>query len=80
MIANGLAVGVAGGLAGAVLGLAAWFGYVPALQQSTGHVVDAVNLPWWAIAIGILLAVVTSVLASRHPAKTMAAVPVVVVR
>jgi putative ABC transport system permease protein len=77
MIVNGLVAGVAGALAGAVLGLAAWFAYAPALQQSTGHVVDAANLPWWAFAIGVVLAVVTSVLASRRPAKTMAAVPVV---
>ena len=77
MIANGLAVGVAAALAGAVLGLAAWFAYVPTLQQATGHVVDAANLPWWAFALGIVLAVATSVLASRRPAKTMAPVPVV---
>ena len=50
MIAGGLAVGVTGALAGAVLGLAAWFAYVPTLQQATGHVVDAANLPWWAFA------------------------------
>jgi putative ABC transport system permease protein len=77
MIANGLVVGVAAALAGAVLGFAAWFAYVPAMQQATGHVVDAANLPWWAIAIGAGLAIATSVLASRRPAKTMAAVPVV---
>ncbi|MGH8921874.1 MAG: FtsX-like permease family protein, partial [Actinomycetes bacterium] len=77
MIVNGLVVGVAGAVAGAVLGLAGWFAYAPALQQSTGHVIDAANLPWWAIAIGVLLAITTSVLASRRPAKTMAAVPVV---
>ena len=77
MVASGLAVGVAGALAGAVLGFAAWFAYVPTLQQATGHVVDAANLPWWAFAIGVVLAVATSVLASRRPAKTMAAVPVV---
>jgi putative ABC transport system permease protein len=77
MIAGGLAVGVAAALAGAVLGLAAWFAYVPTLQQATGHVVDAANLPWWAFAIGVVLAIATSVLASRRPAKAMAAVPVV---
>jgi putative ABC transport system permease protein len=77
MIAGGLAVGVAAAIAGAVLGFAAWFAYVPTLQQATGHVVDAANVPWWAIVIGIVLAVATSVLASRRPAKTMAAVPVV---
>jgi putative ABC transport system permease protein len=77
MIVNGLAVGVAGALAGAVLGFAAWFAYVPTLQQATGHAVDAGNLPWWALATGVVFAVATSVLASRRPAKTMAAVPVV---
>ena len=77
MIVNGLAVGVAGVLAGGVLGFAAWFAYVPTLQQAAGHVVDAANLPWWAIALGVVFAVATSVLASRRPAKTMAAVPVV---
>jgi len=77
MITGGLAVGVTGALAGAVLGFAAWFAYVPALQQATGHVVDAANLPWWAFAIGVVFAIATSVLASRRPAKTMAAVPVV---
>jgi putative ABC transport system permease protein len=77
MIANGLVVGVAAALAGAVLGFAAWLAYVPTLQQATGHVVDAANLPWWALAIGVVLAIATSVLASRRPAKTIARVPVV---
>ena len=77
MIAGGLVVGVAAALAGAVLGLAAWFAYVPALQQAAGHVVDAANVPWWAFGIGVVLAIATSVLASRRPAKTIAAMPVV---
>ncbi len=77
MIVNGLIVGVAAALAGAAAGLAAWFAYVPTLRQATGHVVDAANLPWWAFAIGVGFAIATSVLASRRPAKTMAAVPVV---
>jgi len=77
MIVNGLVVGVAGALAGTALGLAAWFAYAPTLQQATGHVVDRASLPWWAIAIGAVLAIATSMLASRRPAKTMAAVPVV---
>jgi putative ABC transport system permease protein len=77
MITGGLAVGVAGAVAGAVLGFAAWFAYVPALQQATGHVVDAANVPWWAFGTGVVFAIATSVLASRRPAKTMAALPVV---
>jgi putative ABC transport system permease protein len=77
VIVNGAVVGVVAALAGAVLGFAAWFAYAPTLQQDSGHVVDAANLPWWAIAAGIVLPVMTSVLASRRPATTMARVPVV---
>jgi putative ABC transport system permease protein len=77
MVANGLVVGATAALAGAAVGLAAWFAYAPTLQQDTGHVVDAAHLPWWAFAIGIVLAIATSALAARRPAKTMAAVPVV---
>ena len=77
MIVNGLVVGVAGALAGTALGLAAWFAYAPRLQQATDHAVDPASLPWWAIALGALFAIVTSVLASRNPAKAMTAVPVV---
>jgi len=77
MIAGGLVVGVVAGLAGAAMGVAAWFAYAPTLQQASGHVVDPASLPWWAIAIAAVFAIVTSALASRNPAKTMAAVPVV---
>jgi putative ABC transport system permease protein len=77
MIVNGLVVGVAGALAGTALGLVAWFAYAPTLQRASDHAVDAASLPWWAIALGAVFAIATSVLASRNPAKTMAAVPVV---
>jgi putative ABC transport system permease protein len=77
MVAGGLVIGATAALAGTVLGLAAWFAYAPTLQRDTGHVVDAAHVPWWAFAIGIVFAVGTSALASRRPAKTMAAVPVV---
>jgi putative ABC transport system permease protein len=77
MISGGLVVGVTAALAGAAVGLAAWFVYAPTLQRASGHVVDAANLPWWAFAIGVVFAVATSVLASGRPAKTMAEVPVV---
>jgi putative ABC transport system permease protein len=77
MIAGGLVVGATAALAGAVIGLAAWIAYAPTVQRDTGHAVDAARLPWWAFAIGVVLAIATSALASRRPAKTMAAVPVV---
>jgi putative ABC transport system permease protein len=77
MIAGGLVVGATAALAGMAGGLVAWFAYAPTVQRDTGHAVDAAHLPWWAFAIGIVLAIATSALASGRPAKTMAAVPVV---
>jgi putative ABC transport system permease protein len=77
MTANGAIIGLAAVIAGAVIGFAAWFGYAPRLQTVTGHVIDPSNLPWWAIAIGMALAVGTSVLAARRPARAMAGMPVV---
>ncbi|HUN34434.1 MAG TPA: FtsX-like permease family protein [Trebonia sp.] len=77
MIAGGVAVGTSAALAGTVLGLAAWIGYAPTVQRDTGHVVDPAHLPWWALVIGVALAIATAALASRGPAKAMAAIPVV---
>ena len=77
MIVNGLAVGVAAALAGTAAGLAAWFAYAPELQRASGHAVDAASLPWWAFGAGLVFAIATAVLASRRPARAIAAVPVV---
>lgn len=77
MVANGAVLGVVGALLGAIAGLAAWFAYVPTLQADTGHVINSTNLPWWAIAVAIVLAIGTAVLAARRPARTMARIPVV---
>jgi putative ABC transport system permease protein len=77
MVANGAVLGVVGALLGAVAGFAAWFAYVPTLQADTGHVINSTNLPWWAIAVAIVLAIGTAVLAARRPARAVARIPVV---
>jgi putative ABC transport system permease protein len=77
MVANGAIVGVAATLLGAVLGFAAWFAYAPHLQTATAHRIDPANLPWWAIVTGMVLAIATSVLAARRPARSVARLPVV---
>ena len=51
--------------------------YAPHLATDTGHRVSAMHLPWWAIGLAMALAVATSILAARRPAKNMARVPVV---
>jgi putative ABC transport system permease protein len=77
MVANGAVIGVLGAALGAVAGFAAWFAYVPTLQNDTGHVVNATNLPWWAIGIAIVLAIGTAIVAARRPARAVARIPVV---
>src|SRR5215831_16389739 len=77
MTANGAFVGVVAAIAGAVLGVAGWFVYAPHLATDTGHRISAMNVPWWAIGLAMVLAVATSLLAARRPAKNIAKVPVV---
>jgi putative ABC transport system permease protein len=77
MVADGAVVGVVATIIGAAAGFAAWFAYYPHLEAATAHRIDPANLPWWAIIIGMLLAVLTAVLAARRPAKIVAQIPVV---
>lgn len=77
MVANGAVVGVAAAVVGAVAGFGAWLAYVPRLQAAAGHVIDPLALPWLVIITGMALAVITAMLAARHPARTVARVPVV---
>jgi len=72
MTANGAIVGVTGMLVGAAAGFAAWFAYWPHLELSAGHRIDPLALPWWLIAAGMALAVLTAVAASRRPARSVA--------
>ncbi|HEX9342013.1 MAG TPA: FtsX-like permease family protein, partial [Actinomycetota bacterium] len=77
LLANGAVVGVVATLAGAAAGFLAWVAYAPRLQTSTGHRIDRLNLPWWAIGTAMGLAVVTAVAAARRPARSAARMPVV---
>jgi putative ABC transport system permease protein len=76
MVANGAVIGVVAAVLGTVLGLGAWFAYVPSLQTATGHVVNPANLPWWAIAVAIVLTIATAIVAARRPARAVARIPV----
>ncbi len=75
--ANGLAVGVVGTVVGAVLGLAAWLGYRPHVEQASHHLIGAFALPWVVIVPAMALAIVTTWLAATRPARAIAGVPVV---
>ncbi|MEY9935529.1 putative ABC transport system permease protein [Catenulispora sp. GP43] len=77
MVANGTVVGVAGAIAGAVLGLAVWIAYAPGFSASVNHHVSWNQVPWWLIGTAMVLAVVTATLAARRPARDAAQMSVV---
>jgi putative ABC transport system permease protein len=77
MVANGATVGTVAAVLGTVLGFAGWLAYAPHLQATTYHRVVWTALPWWLIVTAPVLAVVTSVLAARRPARTVARLSVV---
>src|SRR6266511_1502907 len=73
LVANGAVVGIVATLIGAVIGFLGWIAYVPHLQTSAGHRIDALNLPRWAIGTATALAVVTALAAAGRPALPKAA-------
>ena len=77
MLANGVVVGAAGAVVGALAGFLVWIVLAPHLQHAAGHRVDRFNLPWWAIGTAMVLAVLTAVAAAWWPARTAARASIV---
>jgi putative ABC transport system permease protein len=77
VLANGAVVGVAGAILGAVLGLAGWLAYRPALEQNAHHLIGTFSLPWGVIGLALLLAVVAAVFAAWRPARAITRIPIV---
>jgi putative ABC transport system permease protein len=75
--ANGVVVGVAGALIGAVVGLAAWLAYRPRVESDAHHVIGVFQLPWVVIAVAMVLAVVATYFAASRPARAITRVPIV---
>jgi putative ABC transport system permease protein len=73
---NGVIVGVVGTLVGAVIGLILWLIVRPTIEGTAHHVIGAFQLPWIVIGPAMALAVITTYLAARRPARTVATVPV----
>src|SRR4051812_3220537 len=69
MLSNGAIVGMAAGVVGAVIGLVAWLSFESRLETLSAHRIGRWDLPWWAIAAALLLAVTTSVGAAWWPAR-----------
>ncbi len=77
LIADGLFAGVIGAVIGAAAALGGWLWYAPHLANASAHAIDPLNLPWAAVAIGLLLAIATSVIAAVWPGRSVSKVPVV---
>ena len=77
MLANGAAVGIVGATVGAITGVAIWLALTPAFENLVGHRYNPFALPWWAVLVGCLLAVLASLGASWWPARAAARLPIV---
>jgi putative ABC transport system permease protein len=75
--ANGVVVGVAGALLGAVVGLAAWLAYRPHVESDAHHVIGMFQLPWVVIAVAMVLAVLATFFAASRPARAITRIPIV---
>ncbi|BCB89345.1 hypothetical protein Psuf_066580 [Phytohabitans suffuscus] len=76
LLADGAAVGVAASAVGAVAGVLVWFAVTPRFETAAGHRIDRLDLPWWQIAVAILLAILTATAAAWRPARVAARVPI----
>ncbi len=75
--ANGVVVGLAGAVAGFVLGLVVWLAYRPSLEQNAHHRVAVLALPWVVVAAAMVLAVVATYFAASRPARAITKIPIV---
>ena len=77
VLANGFIVGLVASVIGTAGGIAGWILAVPLLEPAVGYRIARFNVPWWLVATGILLGVVTATIAAWWPARSMARVPIV---
>jgi putative ABC transport system permease protein len=75
--ANGVVVGVAGTLIGAVLGLIGWLAYRPVLESDAHHTVGVFALPWAVILPAMALAIIACYFAASRPARQITRTPIV---
>jgi putative ABC transport system permease protein len=76
LLVNGAVVGAVAAVVGAALGLVGWIAVAPALESAANHRIDRFDVPWWLVATGMALAVITATAAAWWPARTSARVPI----
>ena len=77
VLANGVIVGAVASVIGTVCGVAAWALAVPFLEPAVGYRIARFDVPWWLIATGAVLGVVTATAAAWWPARSIARIPIV---
>lgn len=75
-LANGVVIGALAAVIGTTVGLLGWIAVVPFMEPAVGFRLDPLNVPWWLIATGMMLAVVTATGAAWWPARTVARIPI----
>jgi putative ABC transport system permease protein len=74
---NGTLVGVVAAAIGTVTGLGVWAAAIGRVEEAAGHRIDGLSVPWWLVATGVGLAVVTATGAAWWPARAVARIPTV---
>jgi putative ABC transport system permease protein len=77
LLANGAVIGAVGALAGAAAGIAGWVVLSPQLESLLAHRIDRFTLPWVPLAVAVMLAIGTAVIAAWWPARAAARIPIV---
>jgi putative ABC transport system permease protein len=76
MLADGAGVGFVAAIAGTCLALAAWIVTTPAIERAAGRRIDRLDIPWWVVFAGAVLAVTTATAAAWWPARLIARLPI----
>ena len=77
MSVSGATTGFVVAVAGAAIGVGAWFVGAPSIESIVGYRIDVVNVPWWFVLAGVVLATVAATGAAWWPARAMARIPTV---
>ncbi|MEP7114291.1 MAG: FtsX-like permease family protein, partial [Ilumatobacteraceae bacterium] len=76
-IAHGLVAGLVSAAIGTGAALVGWFTWSSSLESAANHRINSSDIPWWLLAAGVGLALLTTTAAAWWPARTTARVPVV---
>ena len=80
LLTNGAVVGTIAAVVGTVSGVVLWAALAPTLETAVDHRLERLGLPWGLIAATAVLAVSAATAAAWWPGRTVARLPVTLVR